>query len=1250
MPDPIETYVIDAISRWAERQVAPPCPPRIDMRFVFGNPAIAEGVSTRLAGSAAAHFAVRSSGDADSVRLRNHMLPRPTGLAPGAPFVYLVFWLPGMKGHDSHAQSLADLRAVDVPQVLAGTERFVLPWEEEIARSAQEAAQAWGAKNQARAAEHLSLAWTAVRKCLREGFGGVQRSIPFCPRLEDYGRFLSAARVPEVEWQALAPRDRAARLLRQWGEALPELGMFRMPALAAAMNVATDPGRRPERISEAGWAARLERILAENIDAAVDFSSLGDRIAGKRTVEQQLEQLKHIGLSSTAPQKEAREQLSKFCREGDTAAFRVVDWLFFKERAEAERQSSLGLKGLLIARGGVQPAQRGARQQEDPGAQDVTAPDILLGLALLSKKNLAKDSGGRLRIDPPPRPEESLRLKVVADGKEPAPIEIPTAGWTEDTIERLYDWMLSDVRKVVFATEDEEPEDEEEPDEEEEEEQAIQISVERGRSGNWTSFGRINLEWSPRARRYVESTLTDGPSSWSKNEQANGSPGRMLQALFGEARSGKTERCPAELNEAWNSYQRSFGAAPGWAAVEMLAPAGPPAKKWVEAWAKAVAQISAGADDKRKQLEKERDAAIDADDLATARRLKVELEALTKSDGFPELTLEDKRSVLAVCTGSLRDERGPVRLLLTAHHPLHLRLRYLSGLAMCEILQFLWTEGWEADGLETLNRELDSSGLPDPVHVYGFQPPQPLVFEDWVLDRFALFSRLGAAREADAQKLGAKQVAGVVEHYSKLFPAAADRLHIRVRGDREGRWGWEVLDLLVKKQEEASCDIDLVTDLPRREASAIERAIQVDEERRRAFEPGEHGVAPRVRVRRRQPDEHESGEPIHLALVVGDEVPEFRAELKTVPGESGTAGDLWDLQVLFEETRPELFEAAITVGDRSDSLSRNVARAVGFAMAERGGLVYRESYAFDPGRCERPLKRIQSGAHWLALASRQPLYRAVQEAGPQVAALLDFYSTVERGRPVHVCVSLNADWAAGDLRRLDAALIALFGPEAAEWAARAVVAAATRFAPGLAMRCAGAATTADIEGLVGLLLTGQETRRSHEGAVALSLDQHQRLLTGSGKLGDVLIVGSRGGRLSITVGESKFSASAGGNGAVVEKAREQIRSTVSRLQRLADRNPLSARVRAGLARALVHQIHLTKPSRQRAAELDELVKAASDPCHPIVIEPESAGEIHVWSSSQATTDEVIPGHEGSAPIQLHGRTTTLARLQELVPM
>jgi hypothetical protein len=73
------------------------------------------------------------------------------------------------------------------------------------------------------------------------------------------------------------------------------------------------------------------------------------------------------------------------------------------------------------------------------------------------------------------------------------------------------------------------------------------------------------------------------------------------------------------------------------------------------------------------------------------------------------------------------------------------------------------------------------------------------------------------------------------------------------------------------------------------------------------------------------------------------------------------------------------------------------------------------------------------------------------------------------------------------------------------------------------MRCAGAVTTIDVEGLVGLLLTGQEVRRSSPGSVVLSLDQHRQLLARSGQLGDVLAVRNEGNTVSIIVGESKFT-------------------------------------------------------------------------------------------------------------------------------
>ena len=1096
MPDPvqIQSFVIDAIARWAERQVARPYPPRLDFRIVFGGPEIAAGVQARLAQSIFAWFAVRSSGDADAVKLRNGHPPeteRPAQVPADAPFFYLVFWQPGVRGHASHAQSLADLRGVDVAQILADPEGFVLPLEREIETQAEDAARAWG-KNAERAAEHLRLAWTAVRKCLRLRLGGVQRSIPFCRRLEDYGGFLRVACVPNDEWQATALKDRAARLVRRWGEALPELAMFHIPELASVLHVDVDPAKRPERRAEAFWESKLEKILAENIDAALDPTNLHDRIAGKLTVEERLKQLKDIDLSSSSTQKEAREELTKFCQDKDSNALSVVDWLFFKERSQGERQSSLGLKGLLIARGGVQAWQpadpQAPESQEERAAQDVPAGNLLVGLALLTRKNLSTETpDGWLGLEPRPRPGELLRLTLL-DCETATSIEIPAGEWGPKTCDTLQQWMMKDVRKAVFPAQEDEKEPEDEDPEAEEEQEFIRIAIERGAGGEWKRMGAIRLEWSPRAQRHVESTLKEALTLWACDRESPGNvtPARLLETLFGAEGSSKpVARSTPELNEAWEGYRKSFGPTRGWPAMAILAPVGAGGREWVKAWASAVAGIAAGEDDKRRQLENQREEAALAGDSGEFLRLTAELKALPKGASSREPTLDDARSILGACTGSLRDGDGTARLVLTPHHPLSLRLRGLSDIVLCEILTAMWTDGWHKDELNVLDDALNGWGLPEPVHTYGFHSSQPLVFEGWLSERsqFALFSRLGAGREADARNLAVKQVAGVVGRYKKLFPAASHRLRIRITGDREGRWAWEILDLL--RNDKGAYDIGLVTALPPRESSAIERAIQGDEERRQAFEPGEEGVSPRIRVRR-LPNDLENDERVHLALVVGDEVPAFRPELKTELGKPGSADDLWNPRVFFEETRPELFEASIAVGDRDDSLSRNVARAVGFAMDQHGGLVFRETYTFDRDRCKKPLGKIQSGAHWLVLASRQPLYRAVQKAGSDVTALLDFYSTIERGRTVHVCASLNADSASDDLRRLDAAVTALFGPDPAGWGAQALMAAATRFVPGLAMRCAGAVSAADVEGLIGLLLTGHAVRLANPGAIVLS--------------------------------------------------------------------------------------------------------------------------------------------------------------------
>lgn len=1346
MPDSIRPFVVDTIVRWAQRLVAPQSPPRMNYRLVFGSREVATAVAAALPSSRTAWYVVRSSSDLDAVKLR-HGRPAepPNGVEPDTPLVYLLFWQPGDRGHDRNAQSLTDLRAVDVTQILSDPDSFVLPREEVIDHQCAQAAAAW--KDPERARAYLSTAWRAVRTCLRERKGGRQRSIPFVGSLDVYGRYLAAARVPDEEWAAVPPAQRTVRLVQQWGIALPELSMFRMPALASVLGFQVDSQQTaPRKPSLETWVDKLDRILSENIDTAMDFSSLAERIAGVRTIEQRLAELRgQIDLSSTATREEAGRALVRFCHDGDPEAMRIVDWLFLKD-APGKRAASLGLKGLLIARGareprerpedrvarettevllsllGIAPGEVGAeaveqyvegwkqalardareaagiathlrslaagqpptnvahldaraaldriarlpdpragtlehlarkweRFGEETGQDDqVSAPTLLLGMVRLCAKRLGTEGvQGRHILDPLPEPGEVLVLSLVDREDGGHPIEVPAAPWDAGVRDALHTWMLGEVRRALFTVEPAEEADEEG---DEDAGAPIRIAIERrGPSGRGVAMGTVNLPL-PRARRLLEATRSDALMSWRLETQEDLPGTRLLAALFGPDQYPHGEgRCPREVIDAREAYVRSLGREPGWSTVAALAPLGASARAWVETWAGAIGRISLGAGaaeaaGRRQDLERQRDFAIREQRWPDVQRIASELEALPDASAAGTLPpLEDVRSLLRACAGSVHERGVPTRLVLTPHHPLTLRLQAISDLVLSDVLRTLWNDGWPASAVDDLEDTVATWGLPEPIHAYGFWHGEPLVFDGWSNDNsgFAVFAKLGARRGLESASLGVKEVARVVARYAELFPAAADRLGVRMCADREGEWAWRILDALLTANHRIACDVDIATDLPDREPTAIERAVQGDDERRRVFELGPEGVIPQVRFRRGR---HASDDgPLHLALVVGDGIDAFRPTLRPERGEPGNSTDLWSPRVLFEETRPALFEAHIAVGDRRDGLSRNVARAVGFAMGE-DGLVFRERYVFDREQCEAPLSELQSNAHWLVLASRQPLYRAVQQA-PGVASLLDFYSATERGRPVHVCVSLNAGSTENDLRRLDAVLRSLLGPDVAGWCAEKVIAAATRFAPGLAMRCAGAVTTIDVEGLVGLLLTGAEVRAGYPGSIALSLDQHRRLLARSGQLGDVLAVRDHGDHVSIAVAESKFTSTAvDATSAVVGDARAQVGSTVSRLQHLSASHPLSLRVRSVLARALVHQIHLA-PDRERAAELSRLVETAAAPDTPILIEPETAGAIHVWSTSPSTADAVVAGD--GTPVHIHGHTTTMAKLRSLSP-
>ncbi|WP_437733218.1 hypothetical protein [Sorangium sp. So ce1335] len=1350
----VDAIVVDAICRWTERLVMPNSPPRVNVRLVFGTAALADAVGKELSSrsSERAWYLVRSSASPDAVRLRHG---RPASLAPPAgvtartPVIYVLFWLPGERGHERNAQSLADIRAVDVPEVMGSCADLVLPAEESIQARCDEAAQAWPQeKDQHRAAYHLRAAWQAMLTCLRERYGGRQRSIPLVSSIENYARYLLAATIPDPEWRTITPAARPGALVRRWGEALPELSMFRFPAIANALGLQVDPARSPpggKKDPTPGWIDTMENILAENIECAMDFASLHDTVAGNSTIENRVGQLaQQIQLSET-DQNAAKEALIRFCHDGDPTALGKVDWLFWADRT-TRRSASLGLKGLLIARGrrrpGENPIDKAAAEtlaslkplvsgneeaiagleqtleswghavardnraasdvagamraiasgavpagitdpnvraafalviasaerkpevfdnlagrwaklaeKQDPAA--IRSPTLLLGLAQLFAQRLrdGRRDGARRHLGKEGEDTIVLTLDGKA-GEDTTSIEISSTDWRSDALDKLHRWLSSSaVLRTLAADEGDEDEDEDT----QAEISAMLIRVaQRSNKGPAESIGTIELVWPPRERGLIAATRPDTLTSW-KRTFGEGLPTglRLINSMLDKAHytaSGEAQRMQS-VCQAWSDYVKALGQEAGWNAVFLVAPIPTAARAWVNAWAHAVraAQSSAAA------AEQERRKTYLLEQIRKTRQEKNFEEMVRLSEEFDELSslpaskakapdVEDVRSLLRACTVSAFEVETCRHVALTPHHPLVLRLRGIADDVLADVIGTMWTAGWPEEALDDLDETFHRWGIPEPVHCYGFWSGEPLVFEGWLGgSRFGLFSKLGSGRDSDAGHIGVRDVVRTVERYIGLFPEAADRLRLRVQADRDGRWAWRIIDTLLDSFPQLRSDIDLVTTLSARESTAIERGVQESYERRRAFELGLEGTSPQIRVRRAD----QPVGPAHLSLVVGDEIDAFRSTLDALPAEIKVGAGTWDSTILFAEALPALHQYSFSVGDPLDELSQSVAAAVGFA-SHQVAVVFRERYAFDKTKCEAPLLRLQGNAHWLVLASRQPLYRAVQQAGRQVASLLDFYTSSERGRPVHVCASLSAQHARVDLIRLEAVLRSLLDDEAADLGAQAVVRAALGFAPGLAMRCAGAVTAIEVEGLLGLLLTGEALRKRDPAALILSLDQHHDLLASTGQLGDVISVKLADGAIRITVGESKFTTlPAGAEGTVGADARTQVDSTVRRLHHLSLQHPLSLSVRAKLARAIVHQIHLAGVDEHRAKELISLVTAARNPGVPIVIEPASTGSVYIWSVASQTADAHLTS-DRAAEIILHGRSTTLARFKELV--
>jgi hypothetical protein len=883
-----------------------------------------------------------------------------------------------------------------------------------------------------------------------------------------------------------------------------------------------------------------------------------------------------------------------------------------------------------------------AMPSQSSGAE-VVASTVLLGLARLSSKRLATPTDGRSFPEPrKPAAGEQLYLRYLAQRSELVPdFSWPNHAWDEATMAEISRWIRE---KAVPAYKGESEDDAEEAEDDlGGDEEALIFEVGRRTGAVQQPLGTIEIDIDPQSESITLRTA-EHLSSWEETVPPGANMNRRPPGII--FTTNPRVEITTGLGEGWNKWTESLGTdKAGWALTSLIAPVNHDAEVWVDAWSAELRRVrtnaaAAGILAKRETLESNLDAAIDRGDVASIQQLRAELKELTAAAKGAELPeLEAVRSLLRLCTGRRTRDRVVEQVVLLPHHPLVLRLRRLADLVLRGVLRLIWTEGWPETGLEHLREALADWGLPEPLHFYGFWDYEPLVFDTWLDDSgLAVFGRLSEAQSNQATGLGVGEVARTVDRYLKLNRAAGDRLKLRFLGDLDAKWAMNVLEQLVDTRKSAfradvmvaGADADLDDEIMRVQLGAEERA--------RAFEMSDDGAPPRVRVRR---VEKEFTGPVHLAITLGNAVPEFGPQAdRQVPPNADRQS--WDPSVLFAETVPRPDMNAFVVQDPSDELSVLAASAVGYAR--NGQLsVHVERYSFDETRVGAPLRKLHMGAHWLLLISRQPLHRAVQAAGEEVASLLDFRAFSERNRPVHVSVSVGAGQFQTDLARLEGMLRVLLGGSMPGLAI-ALVRAARRFVPGVAINAVGGTNTAQLEGLLGLILTQREIASPDH--LVLSIDQHQELLSRrAGPIGDALLLRQTAASLCASVAESKFTRVAmSAASPVIGSAVRQVKSTLDKLEHMSVDHPLSFVPRHLLARAIASRIQLAADANV-TAQLEPFLESVLNSKHLITIEPPCASSVHVWSISDETKDEMSSRFE--IPVLLHGRSATLAKLSEL---
>ncbi|WP_438033737.1 hypothetical protein [Sorangium sp. So ce204] len=882
--------------------------------------------------------------------------------------------------------------------------------------------------------------------------------------------------------------------------------------------------------------------------------------------------------------------------------------------------------------------------------RDVKATSVLSGLVELVRQWKTEEASVAAEGAPAAGDPETLIVRF----EERDPVEIEIAPATQDAAairEALARFLREKVRAAAFP---DEPEPEPEGDDPEHRCRKLAFTVERAQRRDRELIGRIHVEVTEAARDLWQVTCRSPLAQWRIELEGEPVGSNLLRQIGKEISGNKGTRgvsVDERVDAAWSAYVRE-GTPRGAALLSIVAPIPASARIFVEAWSAALDPImdaaSASSSSARiADLEAEQERALDAGDMTRLRELHRLIQAeRAKKPATADVGPMQARHLLSLATVELLASGERSRALLTPHHPLVLRLRGVEDDFLIGLLQGLWTGGWRGEEADDLKESLDDWGLPEPAHAWCAWDGDPLAFEAWLDGGSALFSRLGASREDDAASLGARAAADIVRRYRDLYPLAADRLRIRIQADRAGRWAQRVIEEGLDSSRAYAADIDLITDLPERSMTALERELLRDGSNAEPFELGTDGTLPRVRVRRVA---HEPlGSPAkHLALVVGEKIDALAAEWQWQPPPAVPAGadpvSIWSAAVLFDESLPQVSGLLDTVAGPQDALSVRAALAMGMAKGSQPGTIPVERQSFDPSRCEVPIVAAQGSAHWLVLASRRPLYRAVQQVGPRVATLLDFQTRTERGRPLHVCISLGVRHAPNDVQGLAARLRDLVGEADAD-VARALLRRAQKVAPELALRCLGTAGGAELIGLVGLLLAaGWLEEQGGEGMI-LALDQH-RSLVASRTRGDLLLVSDVQGAVRLRICEAKCSTlPLAPNAPAMVHAIQQIQATIRGLAHFSARHALAARTRLKLARALIEQAHMLGVNGERSTAVMRLVDRVRDPSVPIEID--QGPHIALGFSLQGMSD----AHEATpcGELRVFGRPATLARLQAMV--